>query len=1344
MKKDHFPDILFLMETKNSQDFVYKVFCWLGYDFIHTVEPEGRSGGLAIFWKSHLEIEFLYADKNLMDLQVSSRNKVWFISCVYGLPVTHMRPKLWEHLNSIGLKRAEAWCLIGDFNDIRSNDEKLGGPRRSPSSFQCFEHMLLNCSMHELGSTGNSFTWGGNRNDQWVQCKLDRCFGNPAWFSIFPNAHQWFLEKFGSDHRPVLVKFTNDNELFRGQFRYDKRLDDDPYCIEVIHRSWNSAMSQGTHSSFFSLIECRRAISVWKHSSDTNAQSRIKRLRKDLDAEKSIQIPCWPRIEYIKDQLSLAYGDEELFWRQKSRQKWLAGGDKNTGFFHATVHSERLKNELSFLLDENDQEFTRNSDKGKIASSFFENLFTSTYILTHNNHLEGLQAKVTSEMNHNLIQEVTELEVYNEVFSINKESAPGPDGFTALFFQQHWDLVKHQILTEIFGFFETGVLPQDWNHTHICLIPKITSPQRMSDLRPISLCSVLYKIISKILTQRLKKHLPAIVSTTQSAFVPQRLISDNILVAHEMIHSLRTNDRISKEHMAFKTDMSKAYDRVEWPFLETMMTALGFNNKWISWIMNCVTSVSYSVLINGQPYGHIIPTRGIRQGDPLSPALFVLCTEALIHILNKAEQAGKITGIQFQDKKVSVNHLLFADDTLLMCKATKQECEELMQCLSQYGQLSGQMINLNKSAITFGKNVDIQIKDWIKSRSGISLEGGTGKYLGLPECLSGSKRDLFGFIKEKLQSRLTGWYAKTLSQGGKEVLLKSIALALPVYVMSCFKLPKNLCQKLTTVMMDFWWNSMQQKRKIHWLSWQRLTLPKDQGGFGFKDLQCFNQALLAKQAWRVLQEKGSLFSRVFQSRYFSNSDFLSATRGSRPSYAWRSILFGRELLMQGLRTVIGNGQKTFVWTDKWLHDGSNRRPLNRRRFINVDLKVSQLIDPTSRNWNLNMLRDLFPWKDVEIILKQRPLFFKEDSFCWLHSHNGLYSVKTGYEFLSKQVHHRLYQEAKVKPSVNSLFDKIWNLHTAPKIRIFLWKALHGAIPVEDRLRTRGIRSDDGCLMCDTENETINHILFECPLARQVWAITHLSSAGSEFSNSVYTNMSRLIDLTQQNDLPHHLRFVSPWILWFLWKNRNALLFEGKGSITTTLVDKAYEAYHEWFSAQTHMQNDEKHLKITKWCPPLPGELKCNIGFAWSKQHHFSGASWVVRDSQGKVLLHSRRSFNEVHSPYSAKIRSWEWALESMTHHHFDRVIFASSTHEIIQALHKPHEWPLLLGDISELLSFTKDKPHWFLCMEPFCCNRGANAIATSVITGCRFQSYVARGYPSWMTNVFTAERGNLI
>lgn len=447
--------------------------------------------------------------------------------------------------------------------------------------------------------------------------------------------------------------------------------------------------------------------------------------------------------------------------------------------------------------------------------------------------------------------------------------------------------------------------------------------------------------------------------------------------------------------------------------------------------------------------------------------------------------------------------MLFADDTLLLCKASKDECDEILKSLSLYGQISGQVINVDKSAITFGAKIDEETKIWIKNRTGILTEGGTGKYLGLPECLSGSKKELFGFIKERLQSRLTGWYAKTLSQGGKEILLKSISMALPVYAMTCFKLPVNLCKNLTSVMMDFWWNNRSNAKKIHWVSWQRLSLPKSHGGIGFKDVQCFNQSLLAKQAWRIIHEKESLLFQVFKNMYFLNTDFLNATKGTRPSYAWRSILHGRDLLTQGLRTVIGNGEQTSVWIDKWIFDGTNRRPMNKPALIDITLKVSQLIDPVSRNWNLNMLRDLFPWKDIHIILKPRPLASREDSFCWALTVNGLYTVKSGYDLISRQVHHELYQDAEANPSLNPLFISIWNLQTAPKIKVFLWKVLKGAVAVEQRLRTRGIKATDGCLMCGEDQETINHILFQCPLARQVWALSLLPSPINGFGNSIY-------------------------------------------------------------------------------------------------------------------------------------------------------------------------------------------------------------------------------------------------
>lgn len=168
------------------------------------------------------------------------------------------------------------------------------------------------------------------------------------------------------------------------------------------------------------------------------------------------------------------------------------------------------------------------------------------------------------------------------------------------------------------NFITYGVFDYMINLTNICLIPKTVRPNRMTELRPISLCTVGYKIISKVLCQRLKGLLPKLISETQLAFVSGRLISDNILIAQEMFHGLKTNNSCKEKFMAIKTDMSKAYNRVQWFFLQRLLLKMGFSGAWVTLMMQCISSVSYKVLLNGQPKRLIVPERGLRQGDPLS------------------------------------------------------------------------------------------------------------------------------------------------------------------------------------------------------------------------------------------------------------------------------------------------------------------------------------------------------------------------------------------------------------------------------------------------------------------------------------------------------------------------------------------------------------------------------------------------------------------------------------------------------------------------------------------------------------------------------------------------------
>ena len=285
------------------------------------------------------------------------------------------------------------------------------------------------------------------------------------------------------------------------------------------------------------------------------------------------------------------------------------------------------------------------------------------------------------------------------------------------------------------------------------------------------------------------------------------------------------------------------------------MRKMGFHDRWVRLMMICVTTVSYSILINGEPNGMITPSRGIRQRDPLSPFLFLLCTEGLHGLISQAASRGDIKGYALCRNSPKLTHLLFADDSLLFCRATEQECQKILDILEVYGGCSGQHINRNKTTLFFSKNTSEAKRDHIKQALGVPEIKQYEKYLGLPSFVRRRKKASFNFIKEKVWRKMQGWEEKLLSQAGREILIKAVVQAVPTYTMSCFKLPLGLCNDMESLIRKFWWGQRGERRKIHWVKWDSLCQPKANGGMGFKNLALFNDALLAKQAWRLLQNK---------------------------------------------------------------------------------------------------------------------------------------------------------------------------------------------------------------------------------------------------------------------------------------------------------------------------------------------------------------------------------------------------------------------------------------------------------------------------------------------------------
>lgn len=293
--------------------------------------------------------------------------------------------------------------------------------------------------------------------------------------------------------------------------------------------------------------------------------------------------------------------------------------------------------------------------------------------------------------------------------------------------------------------------------------------------------------------------------------------------------------------------------------------------------MECVTSVSYSVLINGEKTVEFKPSRGLKQrGDPLSPYLFLLCTEGLSALIHNAMEKGKMEGVKVSRRSPCICHLLFADDCLIFCKATVGNALAMMKILRYYEEASGQLINIEKLAASFSSNTPTTIRETVMYVLGISSLLGNDKYLGLPMFFGKSKASSFGGLIERLEKKLVGWKQKCLPKAGREVLIKSATQVIPTYSMSCFKLLALLLKEIHIMIARFWWGADKNERKIHWVSWKKLCIGKTEGGMGFKHLGCFNDAMLAKQGWRLLQNPDFLAARILKSKYFPGCSFLES------------------------------------------------------------------------------------------------------------------------------------------------------------------------------------------------------------------------------------------------------------------------------------------------------------------------------------------------------------------------------------------------------------------------------------------------------------------------------------
>jgi hypothetical protein len=361
--------------------------------------------------------------------------------------------------------------------------------------------------------------------------------------------------------------------------------------------------------------------------------------------------------------------------------------------------------------------------------------------------------------------------------------------------------------------------------------------------------------------------------------------------------------------------------------------------------MQCISTVSFSILLNGSPFGKFSPNRGLRQGDPLSPFLFILGMEGLSRLLDKEEQMGRVHGIKISRNSPPVSHLLYADDLLIFSKGTASEAASILNCLAKFSSWSGQQVNMDKSSLFLSKNCSSNHVAEIQAVTNLRQIPASAKHLGLPLFFKRNKSLAFEDLKSKILNRISGWKAKLLSQAARTTLIKTVANSIPSYAMSIFLLPKAFCLSLDSVFRKFWWGfPSEKKHNLTLLGWDKICSPKAVGGLGLRSMECQNISLVAKLGWKILINQDLLWVKALLPNICSKKASSTVDVSISASWLWKGILKCRAVVQKGACWAASIGTFINIWNDPWIPTLPNFKPIPHPSLPSLpNLTVSDLI-----------------------------------------------------------------------------------------------------------------------------------------------------------------------------------------------------------------------------------------------------------------------------------------------------------------------------------------------------------------------------------------------------------------
>jgi hypothetical protein len=1161
-------DVLCLQETKRTmfdRAFV-KLICPKRLDKFAFVPSDGASGGLFTAWNSSsFSGSVILEESFALGIKFTSThsNAEWTLVNVYGPCDGIDRMNFTAWLFSINIPITEDWILAGDFNYIRAPDNR-NRPGGNSADMLTFNDFIRTQSLVEIPIKGRSYTWS-NMQDNPLLEQLDWFLSSVHWTSSYPNTVVLPLGKPVSDHVPCVISIESTIPK-SNIFRFENFWIHHSGFHATVQNSW----LKPCHAPNSAAVLCKKLKNLrYDLKSWSKKISRLSMLIENsnktlldldvLEERRRLTVPETNFRNILKAHLLKLLDYKRIYWQKRCTVRWFQVGDGNTQFFH-TVATERYRRNSIATIKLEDGTVVEDH-VGKEAALFLaykqrlgcsdppNMLFDLEAIIKKVEGLEELTVPFTTD------------EIDQAVKEMPTDRAPGPDGFNGCFLKSCWHIVKHDFYKLIMDFYEGDLDLESLNTGFITLIPKCQSPETVNDYRPITLLNCCLKLLTKLLANRLQRVILRIVHKNQYGFLRSRSIQDCIAWAFEYIHQCQSSGR---KVLLLKLDFAKAFDTIEHKPMIEIMRAMGFGDRWLKWISSIFSSGKSSVLLNGTPGRQFKCKRGVRQGDPLSPLIFVLAADLLQAAINNAFRAGilrKPIPSSEQDYPV----VQYADDTIVFLPAEKEQAECMKRLLVDYAASIGLRLNFQKSTL-IPINLQADEAQVFADIFGCAVGQMPFTYLGLPlGTTKPTVNDLMPLVASV--ERKISVAANLLDYGSKLTFVNSVLSSLVVYAMCSIRIPPKIVEHLDKLRRHCFWNKQTEDGPKHnsLAAWDLICRPKLKGGLGIVNLKIQNQGLLLKQLYKFYNQLDVPWVKLVWTSYYPHG----VPHAADPcgSFWWRDLIQLSDIFRGVTQVKIGDGSTTLFWKDLW-----NEQPLTEshpRAFSfarNEDITVQKLLTSTTIGEAFHLPMSLQAREEInslqQLTMGLDPGNNQKDRWLcvWGNKESEMFKSSEYYKFCFRDVH------------VDEVFAWIWKSKCTNKWRVFAWLLLADRLNTRNMLRRRQYKLDGDvytCLLCASPpEETVVHLFFTCPFSAQCW-----NQIGMSWPDS-----SCRFDLMHGGKIAwNRPLFMETFVIaaWGIWKERNNKHFRG----VMPSLNSWRERFRNDMSMMVHRTKDSLHRFI---------------------------------------------------------------------------------------------------------------------------------------------------------------------